>query len=231
LISDDKWAIEVAKPIILPINAHSTNPVHFQLAEQLRRECEKVVWGQVTYSCPPENLAIDATGEGGGLCDIVQRTWSPKIMRVEFGGAASEDSASLEDVRPANEVYENKSVEMWFRCRDALNSGQLRGIDPETATEFTNRLFDDSGKRIKLQKKNHDGKDGKTKGYKQMYGKSPDLGDTVAMLLEAARRKGFRLAAIGQTVARLQDWSQMFRDIQDVHATADYSEETEYELV
>ena len=230
LISDDKWAIEVGKPIILPINAHSTNPVHFQLAEQLRRECEKVVWGAVTYSCPPENLAIDATGEGGGLCDIVQRTWSPKIMRVEFGGAASEDSASLEDVRPANEVYENKSVEMAFRTRDALNSGQLRGIDPETATEFTNRLFDDSGKRIKLQKKNHDGKDGKTKGYKQMYGKSPDLFDTVTMILEAARRKGFRLAAIGQTVARLQDWSEMFRAVQEVHATADYAPEEEGEL-
>lgn len=151
-------------------------------------------------------------------------------MRVEFGGAASEDSASLEDVRPANEVYENKSVEMWFRSRDAVNAGQLRGIDPETATELTNRLFDDSGKRIKLQKKNHDGKDGKTKGYKQMYGKSPDFADSMVLLLEAARRKGFRLAAIGHTVARLQDWSEMFRAIQEVHATADYREEGEYEF-
>jgi hypothetical protein len=49
------------------------------------------------------------------------------------------------------------------------------------------------------------------------------------MLLEAARRKGFRLAAIGQTVTRLQDWGQMFRAVQEVHATADYSEEGEYE--
>ncbi len=230
MISETKWGIEVGKPIILPINAHSTNPVHFQLAEQLRRECEKVKWGDVEYACLPENLAVDATGEGGGLCDIIQRTWSPNIIRVEFGGAASEDSASLEDVRPANEVYDNKSCEMWFRSRDALNAGQLRGIDHETGIEFCNRLFDDSGKRTKLQKKNNDGKDGKTKGYKQMYGKSCDLADTVAMILEVARRKGFKLAAVGKTVARIQEWSQYFKAVQEVHATADYAEdEDDYE--
>lgn len=216
LIDADKWGIEVAKPIVLPINPHSTNPVHFQLTEALRRQCEKIQWGEVVYSCPPENLGVDATGEGGGLCDIIQRTWSPKIVRIEFGGRASEDSASLEDIRPASEVYDNKVAEMWFRSRDALNAGQLRGIDPETAIELCNRQFDDSGKRIKLQKK---------KDYKELYGKSCDLADCLVSLFEVARRKGFRLAAVGKTVARLQDWSQLFNGAQDVYATADYAEE------
>lgn len=221
VLESGKWGIEVGKPIILPINPTSTNPVHFQLAEQLRRQCEKIEWGQVVYSCLPENIGIDATGEGGGLCDIVQRTWSPRIVRVEFGSRASEDSTSLEDIRPACEVYENKSVEMWFRSRDAVNAGQLKGIDAETSVELTNRLFDDSGKRIKLQKK---------KDYKEMFGKSPDLADTIVGIVEVARLRGFRIAAVGQTVARLQDWSQMFRQVQEVHATADYSEEDEYEF-
>lgn len=216
LISGDKWGIEVSKPIILPINPHSTNPVHFQLTESLRRQSEKVAWGEVSYSCPPENLAVDATGEGGGLCDIIQRTWSPKIIRVEFGGRPSDDSASLEDIRPASEVYENKVTEMWFRARDALNASQLKGIDPETAIELCNRLFDDSGKRIKLQKK---------KDYKEAFGKSPDLADCLVLLLEVARRKGFRLAAVGQTVARMQDWSALFQSAQEVYATEGYAEE------
>lgn len=216
MINGEKWGIECGKPIILPIDPTSKNPVHFQLAEALRRQCEKIQWGDVVYSCPPENIGIDATGEGGGLCDIVQRTWSPKIIRIEFGGRASTDSVSLEDVRPADEVYENKTTEMHFRARDALNAGQLRGIDPETAQELCNRLFDDSGKRIKLQKK---------KDYKEMFGKSPDFGDTLVMTVEVARIKGFRLSAVGQTVSRLQNWSEMFQKIQDVHATADYAEE------
>ena len=220
LVEGEKWGIEVGPPIILPINPTSTNPVHFQLTEALRRQSEKIAWGDVVYSCLPENLGVDATGEGGGLCDIVQRTWNSSIMRIEFGGRASDDSASLEDIRPASEVYENKSAEMWFRSRDALNAGQLRGIDPETALELCNRLFDDSGKRIKLQKK---------KDYKEMFGKSPDLADSLVMLLEVARRKGFRLAAVGQTVNKMLDWSEMFKSAQAVHATADYSEEGEYE--
>ena len=220
MISGDKWGIEVGKPIILPIDAHSTNPVHFQLSEQLRRQAEKIQWGDVVYSCPPENLGVDATGEGGGLCDIIQRTWDSHIIRVEFGGRASDDSASLEDIRPAAEVYENKVTEMHFRARDALNAGQLRGIDVDTALELCNRLFDDSGKRIKLQKK---------KDYKEVFGKSPDLGVTIAILLEVARRKGFRLAAVGKTVTRLQDWSTLFTNAQAVYATADYVEEEELE--
>ena len=216
MIEGDKWGIEVAKPVILPINPHSTNPVHFQLTEALRRLCETVPWGDVTYSCPPENLGVDATGEGGGLCDIIQRTWSSRIIRIEFGGRPSEDSASLEDVRPASEVYENKAVEMWFRSRDAVNAGQLRGIDPETSIELTNRLFDDEGKRIKLQKK---------KDYKEMFGRSPDFADCLVMILEVARRKGFRLAATGQTVAKLQDWSALFNNAQSVYAAEGYQEE------
>src|SRR5207245_2677751 len=57
--------IELLPPIIIPINAESSNPAHFQLAEQLRRECEKIKIGGFEMSCLPQHLGVDDTGSGG----------------------------------------------------------------------------------------------------------------------------------------------------------------------
>lgn len=228
MISGGKWGIESLPPKILPIDANSLNPVHFQLTEQLRRECETITINGVRYSCPPENLGIDATGEGGGLCDIVQRTWSRHVIRVEFGGAASEDSASLEDIRPANEIYENKRAEMYFRTRDMCNHGQLKGVDKATSEEMITIMFEDqkpdgsSRRRIVIQSK---------KSYKELYKKSPDLTDSLIGLSEVSRQKGFRLAPIGQTKARVEEVSKTVETANEVyHESGLYSPDEEYDL-
>lgn len=217
------WGIEWMPPIIVPVSAKSNNPIDYQLVEQVRRECEKVTWrGNSSYSCPPESLGIDATGGGADLCDIFERLWSPSIMRIVFSGSASEDSCSLEDVRPANEVYRNKRAEMYFRSRNALNSNQLKGIDNETAKELCSIEFDDSKPLITLISKTD---------YKAMFGKSPDLADSGIMLLEVARRKGFRLSAVGQTVHRGKEWDAVVAKTQEVYYDkAKYAdEEIEYQ--
>lgn len=224
-----KWGIQLYAPIIIPIDARSKNPVHFQLAEQVRRECENVKMEGMRYHCSPDCLAVDATGEGGGLCDIIQRTWSFDIIRVEFAGKASEEPINLEDNRLACDVYENKAVEMWFRARDALNSGQLKGIDADTAVELTNRKFYDDGKRIQLQSKTRDRSQQK-KSYKSEFGKSPDLADSAVILLEVARKKGFRLAPVGQTVTRHESFEKVIKRSQAVFLDTYAEEEIEMEM-
>lgn len=112
---------------------------------------------------------------------------------------------------------------MYFRARDALNHDQLAGIDNETAVELCTLEFDDSKSLIVLQSK---------RDYKERFGKSPDFGDSGVMLVEVARRKGFRLAPIGQTMNRMEDWDAHVQATQEVFATADYSpEEDELEEV
>lgn len=198
-IEGGKWGLEWMPPKIIPVDSNSTNPIYFQLAEQVKREAERIEHNGVTYSCDPQNFALDATGSGSGCADIFQRLWSPKIIRIEFGGSPSLDSCSLEDVRPANEVYKDKTTEMHFRTRDALNSGQLKGIDKETAIELINRKFDESRKRIQLQSKEE---------YKQEFKLSPDFGDTGCMMLEVARIRGFRLSPVGQTITKHDEWNE-----------------------
>jgi hypothetical protein len=211
-ISNGNTGIECMPPVILTIDASSKNPVHFQLAEQLKRQCESFQYNGVEYSCEPQNLGIDATGEGGGLCDIVQRIWSPKIIRIEFAGAASEDSCSPEDIRPAKEVYWNKRTEMYFRSRDAMNHEQLRGLDQLTARELCTIEFDDSKQRIVMMNK---------RDYKEQFGESPDLSDCFVMIIEVARQRGFRIQPIGETVARSEEFFNYAQEVNSVYEESD----------
>ena len=140
-------------------------------------------------------------------------------MRIIFSGACSDDACSFEDVRPASEVYRNKRVEMYFRSRNSLNSSQLKGIDRETAKELCSLEFDDSKPLMALMPK---------ADYKALFGKSPDFADSGVMLLEVARRKGFKLAPVGQTVHKHNDWTEQVKQVQAVYeevATGGYSEE------
>lgn len=222
LAEQGKWGLEWSNPFIVELNSASSNPIGYQLAEGVRRICDSFRWGDATYTCLPENLGIDATGAGATLCDIMQRTWSARIIRIQFGSSASEDSCSPEDIRPSNEVYRNKRAEMYFRAWDALNHHQLKGIDKDTAAELCTIEYDDSKSLIKIQDKAE---------YKEKFGKSPDLADSGIMLLEVARQKGFRLSLLGQTVVRHQDYEQQVKLTQQVYETVDYTEEEVEEFV
>ena len=218
-ITNGEWGLEWMPPIVIPLDARSTKPIDFQLMEAVRRQCEHFTHAGQEYSCPPENLGVDATGGGANLCDTMQAIWSPKIMRIIFSGACSDDACSFEDVRPASEVYRNKRVEMYFRSRNSLNSSQLKGIDRETAKELCSLEFDDSKPLMALMPK---------ADYKALFGKSPDFADSGVMLLEVARRKGFKLAPVGQTVHKHNDWTEQVKQVQAVYeevATGGYSEE------
>lgn len=216
VLASGKMGIEWMAPIVLSLNANSTVPIDFQLAEQVRLHCEHFVYKDIDYHCPFQNLAVDATGEGAGFADILQRTVSAKIARVMFSAAASDDAASLEDIRPACEVFENKRVEMFFRSRDLLNHGQLRGVDRETAVELCTLEFDDSSRRIKLQSK---------KDYRKKFRRSPDYADCAVLCCEMARIKGLRLVPQGETVTRYADFQEVVSNCQEVYANVSYAPE------
>jgi hypothetical protein len=214
--ADNKHGIEWFPPTVIPVVANSSNPIAYQIAEQVKRQCEHFTHNGVDYHCDPENFGIDATGDGAGQADIISRLWSPDIIRIQFGSAASDDPMSLEDPRPAREVCENKRVEMHFRTRDILNSGQLRGVDKDTATELCTIEFDDSGRRIKLMSK---------EDYRLKFKKSPDFGDCGVMCTEVARIRGFKLAAVGKTVEKRVNWENFVENANQVNHSEGYEAE------
>jgi len=105
---------------------------------------------------------------------------------------------------------------MFFRSRDLLNHGQLRGVDRETAVELCTLEFDDNSRRIKLQSK---------RDYRKKFRRSPDLADCAVLCCEIARIKGLRLLPQGETVQRYQDFEHTAQACQDVFANVTYGPE------
>ena len=169
-----KMGVLLGKSFDIPISAQSKEPIHFQIAAKVRSICEE-------NGVRPQHLSIDATGEGGGLCDILAKTWSPLIKRVEFGARASEKPVSPEDSRKSCEAYANMVTELWYSVRQWVINDQLKGMSMEAAVEFCSRMFDDEKRLTVVERKPL---------MKARTGKSPDHADAVALVVEMARKLG-----------------------------------------
>jgi len=192
-----RFCIELGLSEYLTVDANSGEPVHYQLADQIISMCK-------ARGCKPDNFAIDATGEGGGLADILRKTWSRRINGVEFGGKATERRVSKTDDRKCSEVYDRKVTELWFQAREFLSSGQLKGIDPETQNEFCNREYDDDGKKVKIETK---------KVMKERFLRSPDIADATVLVVEAARNMGIESSTDGHVDDSDKEWDKWAADM------------------
>lgn len=216
--------LEWMAPVVISLDATSKDPARYQLLYQVRKHAEKVMFRGQPYSCPPENIAIDASGDAG-LADIAQREWSPNIIRIQFGGSASEEPAGLENSIPANIAYKNKRAEMFYRSRALMESGQLKGVDRDTAEElvaieYSDMRSDGTLKPISLLDKIE---------FKKKFGKSCDLADCGVMLTDVARIKGMRLAAMGQTISRDKEFSELVKKAEDVYTDISYSPQDDFD--
>jgi hypothetical protein len=221
-LDNGNMGIELMKPIELRVDLNkSVNQkisIDYQLKDQLKREMENVQYRGTKTVCPWNNLGIDGTGGGADFCDIINQTCSWDIKRVVFSEAPSSDAVSHEDLRPANERYRNLRAEMYFRARQAFDTGQMKGLDPETKKEMATITFDDSKPLITIVSK---------EDYRLKYKCSPDKTDTIVILIEVARRKGFKLAVVGETVKRVQEVEKVFEQSQEVFAEINYSQDNE----
>jgi len=135
------------------------------------------------YSIDPENFGFDMTGAGIPFRDIVVSEWSSLPLGVNFGGSPSKLQISPVDKRLANEVYSNRVSELWVRMKGLLREGRIRGIPEEMIAEISQRRWHDIQSKGKLRIE--------SKVLMKKRGlKSPDLGDSLFVLLETAIRRG-----------------------------------------
>lgn len=169
-----KHIIEFTEAIALKLDAGSSVPIHFQIATMTREMCKQ-------HGVEPECFAIDATGGGSGTADILRREWSPRIHVINFNDRPSERPVSDNNPRACREEYYNTVTELWFAFRRFLESDQLRGIKDEDIFEFCARPWDYKGNLMQVLPK---------PDMKKLIGRSPDLADADALLLEVVRRHG-----------------------------------------
>lgn len=114
-------------------------------------------------------LAIDDTGVGGGVTDILGRSPELNVLPVNFGEQAND-----------HDKYVNKVTEMFALLAADMKDGEIGGLPRTDITrELTGRLYKfDLKQRMQLESK---------KEFKERIGHSPDEADSL-LLANYARR-------------------------------------------
>jgi hypothetical protein len=212
-----RWVICMDDTLTVPINAESKRPIHYQILDYCKAECEK-------RGVKPNEFAIASAGEGGGLKAIFDQEWGT-VNGIEEGGKPSERTDS--EGKLAKDRYDTRASELTLGVREfAMNHG-IRGLGSDAADQFCKRqTFYRNGKWCvepkRGSKQRTDTAGRALKGFKERLGYSPDHADSVAVGVEHCRMKGANTTE--GTVAPLKnsDWNRAVRKADEVFNTEAY---------
>lgn len=193
----DIWTLEFGEDILIrPV------PIKGETRQQAEvRECKRVAeeWG-----ISPRNVGMDASA-GTALISIMHSDWSPDILGIQFGGAATDLPVSEFNKSLGSELYSNAVSELWGVGREFLNAGQMRGLKPDRIKEMISRKYEKAaGNKIKVESK---------KDMKKRLGFSPDISDAgfVALRVIRERLKVMAGAATPEAKQHAGDWKSLQR--------------------
>ncbi len=209
-----KYVLSFGVPKNIPIKVGIDKDPEAQIAEFVKKDCEEL-------GIPPECMGHDATGRGS-LGTALALEWSAKTHPVESGGRPSPRPVSLDlfitdeetkerRLKRCDEHFDRRVSEHAFSLRYAVEAGQIADLPDEAMEELCNRKWDlVRGNLIGIEPKSGTA----TKpGFKERYGKSPDVGDWACGIVEMARRHGFQISKLSNEAAvkRTGDsWSSRF---------------------
>ena len=164
----------------------------FQIAKHFMDLCVK-------ERIRPQNCAVDSTGAGEPFCSILATIWSPLFLRCKFGGKASDLAVSMTSPLKGTELYYDRVTELWYRGRELLRQGQMKGIAPAFQKEMCARKYGTTGAEKKIYVESKADMKLRTGGI------SPDIADAGFILLDLACN---RLGLVAQqTMGQRQNWT------------------------
>lgn len=167
--SDGEQCLMSVEKIKIQLEDSVSNPLFYQVAD-------KTIDQLIKHGVEPEHFGLDSTGAGAGIADIIAQRWKSGFHRISFAGAATDNSVSVEDDRPANKVYGNRVSQLWGQVGRLVQSGRVKGLDDETAQQFCTRTYQLKNERIVVESK----QDMK----RRTNGQSPDAADAFAILCQ-----------------------------------------------
>ncbi len=211
-----RWVIEFGDVLVVPIEANSQRPIHYQILDYCRQEC-------VRRKITPKDFALDASGEGGGLKSIFDKEWG-EVVGIEAGGSPSElviDEAG----KTAKEAYDTRASELCFNVREFALGDGIRGMsDAMTFQACNRRTFYRNGKWCSEPKTGSKGRTDErgrpVKGYKQRMGHSPDDFDSGAVGVEFCRLQGAVPSVTGEAITKEQETP--YRECKDEYSSDNY---------
>jgi hypothetical protein len=199
--SDGKIRLSFNEPKIIPIRVKTEDgdEPEYQIARFVRGDCTR-------EGISPSSMGHDATGRGGlgsALADI----WGVGTHPIDSGGRPTsrpvssviyitdEDTGQQRLLR-CDEHYDRLVTEFWFTARYAVEADQVRGLPEEAMDELCSRKWSQIIDKKSVEVKDRSSPNPDRQGMKQRMGKSPDVGDWAAGIIEMARRKGFQISSM-----------------------------------
>lgn len=192
-------------------------PVEDQIANLLKKELE-------AHGIEPENAFYDSVGKGtlGSAFARVFGARSP--VPVDSGARPSKrpvrqdlwvDEHGYKRLKRCDEHYHKFVSEMWFSTRYIIEANQLRELPVDVMAEGCARMWElVAGNKISVEPKN-DPK--KKEDLKRRLGKSPDLYDSLVIMVEGARQRGFAIGRLGKDVDGGDDAFAWLREKRENH--------------
>lgn len=189
---------------VLSEDVTSEEPRSYQIVRQLREACE-------ANNVLPQNVAYDSTGAGAPFGDVVDKEWSSRVMRVHFGGKASDRPVSATDPTPSHDRYANRVTELWFSAKEFLATNQIKGIPRALTQEMCARTYTtEKGAHTRLRAE-------PKADMKMRTGESPDIADAAFILLELCRERlgmspdrSFKQSRATKWKERVEKYHQVF---------------------
>jgi hypothetical protein len=172
-----KQIIALMDTMIVPVNVKIDVEAEDQITSFVKTQC-------TMRGISPENFFFDS-GMRTSLVSAFARDWSPATNPIDCGGTPSDRPVSDQIVMLCNKYYSKFITELWFSVRYAIEAGQFRGMTDGIMQEGCQREWTMVGaNRIEIEPKLK---------MKEKTGKSPDLFDALAIGIEGARQRGFRI--------------------------------------
>lgn len=169
----------------------AAHDVDYQIARETITACK-------TRGVKPHCFGLDATAIGRGVGAIIAAEWSSNIIYTQWGGSPSDAPSAQNDGRPGKEVYANKTSELWFRTREALESGQIRGFTTSAMAQACTRLYEMLNKKFKIEPKDD---------VKMRLRRSPDEFDAICGTVLVAMQNGMDISGkVTETAER--EWAK-----------------------
>ena len=146
--------------------------------------CDETIRACREWRVTPDNLIIDASGQGQGVLALLRTHFGQKVEALYYGGEATDRPLRMDDPKKASDQVKYFVTELWFRASYMANSGMMGGLH-----NLSSRAEEDLAARRYLVKDARMIAESKTE-LKKRIGHSPDEADAFCQLGELMIRRG-----------------------------------------
>lgn len=131
-------------------------------------------------------LAVDSTGLGAPIADVMKQMIGPEIVCINYGTEATDLQICAEDTQKANELYSGLVTELWFAAR---RWAEFHYLKISTMFSWGNMERDMTQRKYRLVTKGRSRVESKKEYKQRTAGRSPDEVDSLFQLVHLVRMR------------------------------------------